>query len=47
MKFNFSTTNDFPPEFKIAGFAEKIEVKKETKQDLGLKCSAWEVFGYK
>ena len=31
MKFNFSTSNDFPPEFKIAGFAENIEVKKETK----------------
>ena len=31
MKFNFSTSHDFPPEFKIKGFAENIKVTKETK----------------
>ena len=31
MKFNFSRTNDFPPELVIDGFNEKFEVVTETK----------------
>ena len=31
MKFNFSRTNDFPPELDIDGFNERLEVVSETK----------------
>ena len=31
MKFNFSKTHDFPPEFKIPGFHDMLEQTRETK----------------
>ena len=31
MKFNFSSSYDFPPELKINGFTQNIKVTKETK----------------
>ena len=31
MKFNFSRTQDFPPELKIKGFNDQVEVIGETK----------------
>ena len=32
---------------KMRPFIPKMKVDENKEQDLGLKCSAWEVFGYK